>query len=408
MIAVVAGAAALVAIITALVLALLWFERRFLPAGPLRIAIDGAPGAFAVDPGDTLLVALGSHDVLLPSACGGAGTCGMCRVRIVEGASPALPTERVHLRRDEVDHGWRLACQQRMRRDLTIALPAHVRGASRRTCEVVSSRSVATFIRELVLAVPDGERLEFAAGSYVQVEVPRYAQLRLAELDLPELHREEWQRRGLFALSATNAEPTTRAYSLANPPAQADRLVLNVRIATPPASPPGLPAGVASSWLWSLRPGDRVAVTGPFGEFHIHDTDREMIYIGGGAGMAPLRSHLLHLFGAEPTTRQVSYWYGARSQRELFYGDELDALARVHPNFRYHVALSEPEPGEPWDGDTGFIHEVVHARYLADHPALDQVEFYLCGPPPMMTAVRRLLADLGVDPAQIAFDDFGS
>jgi Na+-transporting NADH:ubiquinone oxidoreductase subunit F len=408
MMSVIIGAGALVVIVMFLVVALVTFERHYVSAGPVRITVEGDPVVLDAVSGDTLLGSLADRGILLPAACGGTGTCGNCRIRVVEGAPPPLATERVHLNRRQLGEGWRLACQQRIRHDVAIALPAAVRTATKRTCQVIGSRSVATYIREIVLALPPGERLEFAAGSYVQVDVPAYRDLRFSAMDLPDAHRSEWMRRGLLDLVGSNRAATTRAYSLANPPAQGGGIVLNVRIATPPPHRHGLPAGVASSWLWSLRSGDRVDVTGPFGEFHIRDTDREMVYIGGGAGMAPLRSHLLHLLTTQASTRTISFWYGARSRSELFYTEELVALARDHPTFSYHIALSEPQAGDDWTGDTGFIHDVVFRRYLAEHPAIHEVEFYLCGPPPMMAAVRKMLDELGVEPSQISFDDFGT
>ena len=400
-----AGVVAVLAVFLALVGALLLFERRFAPHGAVHIAIEGGAG-FDCEPGDSLHAVLRDHGILLPSGCAGAGTCGLCRICVVRGGDEALPSERVHFTRAELRAGWRLACQLRVRDDLELALPAQALAARRLTCTVTAVRDVATFIRELTFALPPDEPFACPAGSFVQIEIPAYRGLRFVDFGVDERRLPAWRSTGALALVADNAAPTTRAYSLANPPAQADALVLNVRIATPPPGS-GLPPGVGSSYLYGLRPGDAVTLSGPFGDFHVDDSDREMIYIGGGAGMAPLRSHILHLLRELGSQRRISYWYGARSRDELFYTEQFEQLAREHPNFSFHVALSEPLPDDQWTGDVGFIHQVVHDRHLAGHDAVDQISFYLCGPPAMLTATRRMLDELGVAPDRIAFDDFG-
>lgn len=407
--AVAVGASVVVVIVLVLVAVLLAFERAFIPRGPFRIAFEGGSrAALSVSPRGSLLANLGEEGILLPSACGGAGTCGLCKVRVVDGGSEPLPTERALLTRADVAEGWRLACQLKVRRDLVVALPAGALSAKQLTCTVQSVRDVATFIREIALALPPGDRLEFEPGSFVQVHIPKYGPLHFADLALDPRCHDAWQAAGFRRLTAASSEPTTRAYSLANAPAESERLVLNVRIAVPPRDQPSAPPGVGSSYLYGLKSGDSVTLSGPFGEFHIADSEREMVYIGGGAGMAPLRSHIVHLLGTAGTERRISYWYGARSRREVFYDEELRALAEAHPNFSFHVALSEPLPEDDWHGDVGFIHEVVRRRYLAEHSAPDEIEYYLCGPPPMLSAVRQMLDGLGVPPEQIRFDDFGS
>ncbi len=397
-----------VVIVVVLVGVLLAFERWFIPHGPFQVSFerDSFP-AFSTSGGGSLQVALSEQGVFLPAGCGGAGTCGLCRVVVVDGGGDALPTERALLRRGDLDRGVRLACQVKLRSDLVLSMSATAAAARQYTCTVVSTRDVATFIREITLAVPDGAAFEFQAGGFVQIHVPEYEVRRYADFDLDEHCRAAWWEADLLELTASNEESTTRAYSLANPPEQADRIVLNVRIALPPRDQPEAPPGVGSSYLYSLHPGDTVKATGPFGDFHIRDSDREMVYIGGGAGMAPLRSHILHLFAGEPTSRKVSLWYGARSKRELFYDEELRELAERHPNFSFHVALSAPLPQDDWEGDTGMIHEVIRSRYIAEHPALDDVEFYLCGPPLMLAAARDMLEQYGVADDRVSFDDFG-
>ncbi|HLU40493.1 MAG TPA: NADH:ubiquinone reductase (Na(+)-transporting) subunit F [Planctomycetota bacterium] len=403
------GVVALTAVIILLVVILMFCERSLVRKGKVRVLINDDPEKSPmVDVGSNLLKALSDHKVFLPSACGGKGSCAMCKCQILEGGGNPLPSEMAHLSRAEAKNHWRLACQVKVREDLKIKVPAEIFSIRKWECTVVSNRNVATFIKELVVNLPPGEVLEFESGGYIQIDVPVYQNLRFADFDIDPQFRPDWEKYKLFDLVANNPEPCFRAYSMANHPAEGNRIMLNVRIATPPPRTQGIPPGVCSSYVFSLKPGDKITISGPYGEFHIKDTDNEMVYIGGGAGMAPLRSHIFHLFHTLKTKRKVSYWYGARSKREMFYTEDFEAIEREFPNFKYHVALSEPLPEDNWTGYTGFIHQVVYEHYLKDHKAVDEIEFYLCGPPMMLTAVQKMLADLGVEPSQIAFDDFGS
>jgi Na+-transporting NADH:ubiquinone oxidoreductase subunit F len=400
--------AAFTLVVLALVGVLMVARHALVPSGTVRVIVNGG-GEHDVQgsAGDTLLAMFAGAGVYLPAACGGQGTCGACRVRIESGAAPLLPTEAAHIPRGEARRGWRLACQTKVRGDIAVEIPPEVLSVGRWDCAVSSTRNVATFIREIVLELPEGEELSFRAGGYVQVECPPY-EVGFADFDIEDEYRADWDRHGLRALRSASDRTVTRAYSMANAPSERDVLMLNVRIATPPAGSSGIPPGVVSSYLFSLRPGDRVTVTGPYGEFFAQETEAEMVFVGGGAGMAPMRSHILDQLERIRTHRKISFWYGARSVRETFYHDLFTRLAAAHDNFEWHLALSDPAPEDFWDGHTGFIHQVLYANHLRDHPAPEDVEYYLCGPPVMIAACQKMLDDLGVEPTNIRFDDFGS
>lgn len=393
-------------VIGVLTIALLAAEARLRPQRKIKITINGdADGAIETDAGGTLLNTLSSNGVMLPSACGGGGTCGVCRCQVLSGGGDILPTEQQHINFRDAKENWRLSCQVKVRDDLQVQVPDEVFSINKWQCEVISNNSVATFIREFVLRMPEGEELNHRSGGYVQIEVPPYEIDFGKDIEVEKEYREDWERMNLFALGAKNALPIQRAYSMANHPAEGNIVMLNVRIATPPRGMQVQP-GLASSYVYSRKPGDVVTISGPYGEFFIQETEREMCYIGGGAGMAPLRAHIFHLFHTLHTGRKVSYWYGARSMREIFYEDHFRAIEEKFPNFSFHVALSEPLPEDNWTGPVGFIHQVVLNEYLGKHEAPEDVEYYLCGPPLMLTAVQKMLYDLGVEPEMIRYDEF--
>lgn len=391
-------------IILLLMFGLSMASRRLAPSGPTKIVINDGEKVLQAEPGRSLLSVLADNKIFLPSACGGVGTCAVCKCIVLEGGGPLLPTEAGHISRKEAQHGLRLACQLKVKQDLKIQVPREILEIKKFECTVRSNRNVATFIKELVLDIPPGMSFNFKPGSYIQIDIPPY-ELSFRDFDVDERFRDAWDRLDLWRYRVKNSEPCFRAYSMANYPEEGPIIMLNVRIASPP---PGMdvPPGIASSYIFNLKPGDRVMVSGPFGEFFAKDTDREMVYIGGGAGMAPLRSHILHLFHTLRTRRKVSYWYGARSWREMFYDEDFQRIAREHSNFSFHVVLSEPLPKDNWKGPVGFIHNVVHNQYLANHPDPEQIEFYLCGPPPMIAAVNTMLYNLGVEKEMIAYDEF--
>jgi Na+-transporting NADH:ubiquinone oxidoreductase subunit F len=393
-------------VVMALVLAILLARRLLAPVGEVEIRLNDQ--SLLAARGERLLEALYRRGVHLPAACGGKGSCGQCAVTVLAGGGQPLPTERARLGHGPISRGMRLACQLTIREPLALRVPEQLLGVREWSCRVRSSRCVGTLMKEIVLALPPGEKLRARAGSYVQVRCPPY-RARFAELPLDAALRAEWERLGLLGLEAEATRTTTRAYSLANRPGDEDCAVLLVRIATPPAGArPGTPPGVVSSYLFSLAPGDAVAIEGPFGEFFAEPGEREMILVGGGAGMAPLRAHVHEQLERHHAKRTIGFWYGARSLRELFWVDEFDALANRHPNFRFTVALSEPRPEDAWSGEVGFIHEVLLRGYLAEHPAPEECEYYLCGPPLMLRATRAMLDRLGVPPENIHFDDFGA
>ena len=376
------------------------------PSGSVKITVNDERD-LSVPVGGKLLGELVANNLFVPSACGGGGTCGQCRVKILQGSAPLLPTEASHISKREALEGERLACQVTVTQDMSVRVPEAVFGVKRWECAVRSNDNVATFIKELVLELPDGETLDFRAGGYIQIECPPH-HIRYADFDISEEYRGDWEQFGLLKLESDVKESLLRAYSMANYPDENDIIMLNVRCATPPPNAPvGTPPGVMSSYIFSLKPGDKVMVSGPYGEFYARETDAEMIFIGGGAGMAPMRSHILDQFKRLHSGRKVSFWYGARSLIEAFYIEELDQLAEDHDNFTWSMALSSPQPEDNWTGPTGFIHDVLLETYLNDHPAPEDCEYYLCGPPMMTSAVEQMLDNLGVEKENIMFDDFG-
>ena len=402
------GVVALTGVIVLLVLVLMFCEKKLVKKGKVKLLINDDPEKSPeVDVGSNLLLALSNQQIFLPSACGGKGSCAMCKCQVFEGGGEILPSELTHISRAEAKDHWRLSCQVKVRGPMKVKVPDEVFGIRKWECTVRSNKNVATFIKELIVDLPPGEIIQFESGGYIQIDVPEYHGLKFSDFEIEEQFRGDWDKFKLWDLVADNPTPVFRAYSMANHPAEGNMVMLNIRIATPPPKQMTLPPGICSSYVFSLKKGDKITISGPYGEFHIKKTNREMIYIGGGAGMAPLRSHIFHLFHTEKTTRKVSYWYGARSKREMFYTEEFEAIEKKFPNFRYHVALSEPQPEDNWTGFKGFIHQVVFDNYLKNHPNVDEIEFYLCGPPMMNSAVQKMLGDLGVEKDMIAFDDFG-
>jgi Na+-transporting NADH:ubiquinone oxidoreductase subunit F len=409
-------------LITLLLVGLLLFiKNRLTPSGNVTIVVNNEK-ELNTALGGTVLSTLQSQGIFLSSACGGSGSCGQCRLRIVEGGGEILPTETGFFTRKQIKDHWRLGCQAKVKDNLSIQIPEEVFGVKEWECEVVSNYNVASFIKEFKVKLPEGEHLNFKPGSYIQIRVPEY-ETSFKDFNIeaaPEaglnIHRfrTEWDKYRLWDLVGKNKEENVRAYSMANYPAEGNIVMLNIRIATPPIDrstgtwKSGLLPGICSSYIFGLKPGDKVRISGPYGDFHILDTRREMLYIGGGAGMAPLRSQLLHLFHTLKTTdRKISYWYGARSRNEIFYEKDFRAIEDKFPNFSFHIALSEPQAEDHWTGYTGFIHQVIYDHYLADHEAPEDIEYYMCGPGPMANAVKKMLDSLGVPPEMLLFDDFG-
>ena len=396
-------------VILVLVLILNFAESKLLPQGNVNILINDEPDkAIVTRPGSTLLSVLANETIYLPSACGGGGTCAMCKCQVLEGGGDILPTEVGHVSRSEAKDNWRLACQVKVKENMKIHVPDEIFSIRKWECTVKSNENVATFIKELVLDLPEGESLNFQAGGYIQIDIPEYRNLLFKDFDVEDEYHPDWDKYKVWNLVANNDEPIFRAFSMANHPAEGNRIMLNVRIATPP--PPlwnDVPPGLATSYIFNLKTGDKVTISGPYGDFFIKETDREMVYIGGGAGMAPMRSHLFHLFQTLKTGRKVSFWYGARSVREMFYDDHFKDLADQFSNFNYQVALSDAMEEDNWKGSTGFIHQVLHDEYLSKHDDPTEVEYYMCGPPPMINAVEGMLDSLGVEPGMIAYDSFG-
>ncbi|MCK5580756.1 MAG: NADH:ubiquinone reductase (Na(+)-transporting) subunit F, partial [Candidatus Omnitrophica bacterium] len=392
-------------VIMLLVSLLSFVESKVARRGEKKIIINAREEPVTVSSGITLLAALANEKIFLPSACGGGGTCAVCKCQVLEGGGDILPTETGLISRREQKEHYRLACQVKVREDMSIKIPEEIFNIKKFDCTVVSNENVATFIKEFVVQLP--EPMDFEPGGYIQIDIPPH-KLSYREFDVGEEYQGDWDKYKLRDLKSEVDEEMFRAYSMANHPSEKGLVKLNVRIATPPAYDMSLPPGKASSYIFNLRPGDKVTISGPYGEFFIKDTNKEMLYIGGGAGMAPLRSHLFHMFHTlKMTGRKVSYWYGARSLREMFYIDEFRAIEKRFPNFSFHVALSEPMPEDNWKGPTGFIHQVIHDEYLKDHDEPEEIEYYMCGPPMMADAVLKMLDSLGVPSEMIAFDDFG-
>ena len=399
------GVSMFTTIVVALVGVILFAKSRLVSSGNISIEINGER-TIEVPSGGKLLQTLADANLFLASACGGGGTCAQCKCIVQEGGGAMLPTEEGHFNRREAGEGWRLSCQTPVKQDMKITIPEEVFGVKQWECTVESNDNVATFIKELVLRLPEGESVDFRAGGYVQLECPPY-HVKYSDFDIGEEYRGDWERFGFFKNESECRDTTIRAYSMANYPEERGVVKFNIRIATPPPGSEGIPAGVMSSWVFGLKPGDKVTVYGPFGEFFAKDTDAEMVFIGGGAGMAPMRSHLFDQLKRLNSKRKISFWYGARSLREMFYVEDYDGLAAENENFDWHVALSDPQPEDNWDGLKGFIHNVLYEQYLKDHPAPEDCEYYMCGPPMMNAAVIKMLLDLGVERDNILLDDFG-
>lgn len=402
------GVAMLTAVVVSLVGLLMVARRQLVATGDVTITVNGdADKALQTSAGSTLLGTLADNQIFIPSACGGKGSCGVCKVKVLDGGGAILPTERSHISRGEVRDCVRLSCQVKVKQDLDIEIPPEIFNVRQWQCRVRSNHNVATFIKELVLELPEGEEVPFRAGGYIQIEAPA-GTYDYKDYAVEEEYKADWDQFNLWRYQAVLDEPVTRAYSMANYPDEKGVIMLNIRIASPPPrAPEGTPPGKMTSYIFSLKPGDKVTISGPFGEFFAKDTPAEMIYVGGGAGMAPMRSHIFDQFRRVNTNRRVSFWYGARSLREAFYVDDFDAIASEHSNFKWHLALSEPLPEDEWAGKTGFIHQVLYDNYLKDHPAPEDVEYYLCGPPMMLKACMDMLDSLGVERENILFDDFG-
>jgi len=395
-----------------LVVALLYAKAKLVPSGNVKVVVNDEK-QFEAPIGGTVLGTLQSQGIFLSSACGGSGSCGQCRCQVEEGGGNILPTEVGFFSRKQIKDHWRLGCQTKVKEDMVIRVPEEVFGVKSWECEVVSNNNVASFIKEFVVKLPEGEKLNFKPGSYAQIVIPKF-DIKYSDMDIDDRFKSEWDKFKLWPLTCKNEEETIRAYSMANYPAEGNIITLNVRIATPPFDrstgtwKAGIKPGIASSYIFSLKPGDKVTMSGPYGDFHILETNNEMLYIGGGAGMAPLRAQLLHLFNTVKTGRKVSYWYGARSKNEIFYEEDFRAIEKEFPNFKFHIGLSEPRPEDNWTGPVGFIHQVIYDNYLKDHEAPEDIEYYMCGPGPMSNAVKVMLDNLGVAKENILFDDFGA
>lgn len=417
-----------------LVAMILFAKAKLSPSGNVKLVINGEK-TVEVEAGGTILNTLGNNKIFLPSACGGGGTCAMCKCQVLKGGGEILPTEAPYFTRKEIQENWRLGCQVKIKEDMDIQIPEEIFGIKKWECEVVSNYNVASFIKEFVVKLPEGESLDFEAGGYIQIDVPAI-EVNFKDIDItahpdlvelkgrdPQDFKSEWDKFGLWDLTMKNDEEIFRAYSMANHPAEGNIVMLNIRIATPPWDRANnkwmdVNPGICSSYVFGCKPGDKVTISGPYGEFFIKETDAEMLYIGGGAGMAPMRSHLFHLFHTVKTNRKVSYWYGGRSKRELFYLDHFEKIAEEFPNFQFHVVLSEPAEEDNWkekksvddkegDGFLGFVHQAGIDNYLSKHDAPEDIEFYFCGPPLMNQAVLKMCDEWGVPPENVAFDDFG-
>ncbi len=394
-------------IVMILVFLILITRSWLIPSGEVILKINAdEEKSLKVEPGGKLLTLLGDHDIYIPSACGGGGTCGQCRVKIKDGGGEILPTETAHINRREAKEGYRLSCQVNVKQDMDLELPPEIFSISKWECVVRSNESRATFIKELVLELPEGENLDFRAGGYIQIDAPPHT-VDYKEMEIAERFRDDWDKYDLWQYRSVVDEPIMRAYSMANYPDEKGIVMLNVRVSPPPPSSPDAPPGQMSSYLFALKPGDKVTISGPYGEFFAKQTDAEMIFIGGGAGMAPMRSHIFDQLKRLHSKRKISFWYGARSLREAFYVEEFNALAEEFANFDWELVLSDPLPDDHWTGATGFVHQYLYDHYLVDHPAPEDCEYYLCGPPMMNKAATEMLYNLGVEQENILFDDFG-
>lgn len=410
---VIASSVVVFLIITLLLVGMLLYAKaKLTPKGEIKVDINHGEREVVTQPGSTLLSVLGEQKIFLPSACGGKGSCGMCRCQVEEGGGSILPTETGFFSYKQQHENWRLACQVKVKENMEVHIPEEVLGIKKWECEVVSNNNVATFIKEFVVKLPEGEKLNFKSGGYIQIDVPKI-NVDYKNIEVGEKFHADWEKMKMFDLKMVNPEPTYRAYSMANHPAEGNIIMLNIRIATPPFDRAiggfaNVNPGICSSYIFSRKPGDKVTISGPYGEFFLRETDNEMMFIGGGAGMAPMRSHIFHLFHTLKTGRKVTFWYGARSMKEVFYKEQFDEIAKNFPNFTWHLALSEPQPEDNWTGPTGFIHQVIYNEYLKDHESPEDIEYYLCGPPMMTSAVTKMLYDLGVADENVMYDNFGS
>lgn len=401
------GVAMFTAIIMALVVLILIARSRLIPKGDITLEINNDPDKrLIVHPGGKLLTVLADRQIFIPSACGGGGTCGQCRVKIHSGGGDILPTETAHINRRMAKEMYRLSCQVNVKKDMQLELPAEIFSIRQWHCRVRSNNNCATFIKELVLELPHNEELDFRAGGYIQIEAPPHV-VEYRSMDIDEMYRADWDRLDLWKYRSEVKEPIMRAYSMANYPEEKGIVMLNVRVSPPPPTVPDAPPGQMSSYIFNLKPGDQVTISGPYGEFFARETDAEMIFVGGGAGMAPLRSHIFDQLRRLGSKRKISFWYGARSLREAFYVEDFDTLAREHPNFTWHLVLSDPQPEDNWSGATGFVHSYLFSNYLNGHRSPEDCEYYMCGPPMMTRAIVEMLHNLGVERENILFDDFG-
>ena len=401
------GVVAFTVLIVLLVGVLVFAKAKLVASGEVKIMINGDPAnTITTSAGSTLLNTLSDQKIFIPSACGGKGSCGVCTVNVIEGGGAMLPTETSHISRGEAREGCRLSCQVKVKEDMKIEIPAEMFSVRKWECTVRSNHNVATFITELILELPAGESVPFRAGGYIQIEAPPHV-VNYKDYDIEEEYRGDWDQFDQWRYVSEVSDTVTRAYSMANYPEEAGIIMLNVRIASPPPRTPDVPPGLMSSWMFNLKPGDKATISGPFGDFFAKPSENEMIFIGGGAGMAPMRSHIFDQFRRLSTDRKVTFWYGARSYREAFYVDHFDKIAKENPNFEWHLALSEPQPEDNWTGLTGFIHQVLLDNYLKDHDSPEDCEYYICGPPMMNNAMIQMLTDLGVENENIMFDDFG-
>lgn len=401
------------AVVLLLIALLLYAKTKLVPSGKVKIDINNSERELEVSTGSTLLTTLGENGIFLPSACGGGGSCGMCKCQVLEGGGEILPTEVNFFTRKQQQEKWRLGCQVKVKENMKIHVEDAVLGVKKWECEVVSNENVATFIKEFVVKLPEGENLNFRAGGYIQIDVPKYEVDFAKDIDVQTEYRCDWDRMNIWSLKAKNTEETFRAYSMANHPAEGNIVMLNIRIATPPWDRAAngfmkVNPGICSSYIFSRKPGDKVTISGPYGEFFMKETPAEKMFIGGGAGMAPMRSHIFDLMLTKKWDKPATFWYGARSLREMFYKEDFDHIQDTCPNFKYTVAMSDPQPEDNWTGPTGFIHQVIYDTYLKNHEAPEDIEYYLCGPPMMIDAVVKMLDSLGVPPDNIMYDNFGS